>query len=149
MSTAVPDLALPRLIVHAPVDVAAAVAVGVPVIVQSPPDCPLRQGVPWFAALVAGVRPPVLPVLDCGAAPGLALAALRLGVPVVRIAPGPEVRIAPGPEVRIAPDSAPTALAAIAAEMGARVDTTAPTAVLDLRGVADPVAACRRFLALA
>ena len=141
MSTAVPDLALPRLIVYAPVHVAAAVAVGVPVIVQSPPDCPLRQGVPWFVALVAGVRPPVLPVLDCGTAPGLALAALRLGVPVVRIAPGPEVRIAPDPAL--------TALAAIAAEMGARVDTTAPTAVLALRGVADPVAACRRFLALA
>lgn len=131
--TAADLVTLPRLIVHCPAHVAAAEALGAPVIVQSPPDCPRRQGVPWFAALVAGTAPPVLPVLDCGDAPGLALAALRLGLPAVRLAPGPAV----------------AAVVAVAADLGAVVDTGTPAAVLDLQGQADPAAACRRFLGLA
>ncbi|GAA0599926.1 hypothetical protein [Caenispirillum bisanense] len=131
--TAADLIALPRLIVHTAAHVAAARALGVPVIVQSPPDCPRRQGVPWFAALVTSTAPPLLPVLDCGDAPGLALAALRLGLPAVRLEPGP----------------AAAAVAAVAAELGAVVDTGAPAALLDLQGQADPAAACRRFLGLA
>lgn len=130
---------LPRIVVHTPAHLAAALAAareaGRRVIVQSPPDCPRRAGIPWFLALVADVGDdalPVLalPVLDCGDAPGLALAALREGAPAVRLA-------APSP-----------ALADMAAQMGAVVDTAPADPLLDLRDVRDPAAACRRFLGL-
>lgn len=128
---------LPRLIVHTPAHVAAATeaarAAGRRIILQSPPDCPRRAGVPWFLALVAGCGDGALPVLDCGCAPGLALAALRAGAPVVRLE---------------APVGAP-GLLDIARQLGALVDTAPAPPLLDLRQEGDPAAACRRFLGLA
>jgi len=78
---------------------------------ESPPGAAGAQGIGWWQALVAEAtrRVPgvtVEAVLDCGAAPGLALAALRAGVPAVRVAADP---------------AAWQALAAIATSLGARI----------------------------
>lgn len=71
-----------------------------PVPLVSPPAAAGWLGAPLFLALIAAARAevpgiPVLPVLDCGAAPGLALAALgevrpdRTGLGAVVLAPCP------------------------------------------------------------
>lgn len=130
-----------RLIVHRPEHArAACAAAGAamrPVIVQSPPGCAGIQGVPWFLALVAAARPgpEVLAVVDCGTAPGLALAALRGGAAAVRLNAAVEAR-------------ARAAVADIAAQMGAVFDDGPAAPCLDLLDVRDPDAACRRFLGL-
>ncbi|MDJ0389907.1 hypothetical protein QMO56_17510 [Roseomonas sp. E05] len=61
----------------------------------SPPGAARWLGAPLFLAMVAegarqaaeGRPPAPLPVLDCRTAPGLALAALRAGLPVVVLEP--------------------------------------------------------------
>ena len=87
-----------RFIIHGPdhaqAALAAAAEAGVPVVLVSAPWAAAAVGAPWFLAVVATARaafPAVAAeaVLDCGDAPGLALAALRLGAGVVRLAPGP------------------------------------------------------------
>lgn len=125
---------LPRIVVHTPEHVSAALAAARAgrrrVILQSPPDCARRAGIPWFLALVAEAGDAALAVLDCGDAAGLALGALREGAPAVRV------------------ERPPPALAEIAAALGREVDTAPAVPLLDLRDVRDPAEACRRFLGL-
>lgn len=69
--------------------VAAAVATGLPVTLLSAPGAAASVGPAWFAALVENARSrcpgaAVTAVLDCGDAPGHALAALRLGFGTIR-----------------------------------------------------------------
>lgn len=132
----------PRIVIHAPehadAALAAAAEAGRPVILQSPPACALVQGAAWFrtlteAALARRPDAEALPVLDCGDAPGLALAALRDGAPAVRLSGHPDAR---------------EAVADIAMQMGARFDTAPLSPRHDLLDSPDPHAACRRFLAL-
>jgi len=70
---------------------AAARAAGRALVLESPPAAAGWQGIGWWLELVALARaeaPDLLhgAVLDCGAAPGLALAALRAGCGSVRVA---------------------------------------------------------------
>lgn len=111
--------------------VAAAAECGVPVVLDSPPGAAAYWGPALFLAILekAGAESGVL---DCGDAPGHALAALRAGVPAVRLAARPE---------------ATAAVAAIAAASGAQVETDAPE-LLDL-GPVPPrrwAEACRAWL---
>jgi len=74
-----------------PAALAAARAAGVPLVLESPPAAAGWQGIGWWRELVALARAAapeweVRAVLDCGAAPGLALAALRAGCEAVRLA---------------------------------------------------------------
>jgi hypothetical protein len=71
-------------------------------------------------------------VLDCGDDPGLALAALRAGVPDVQVAPS---------------DEAYARLADVAAQLGIRISEDEEGApVLDLANIDDPIATCRQWL---
>ncbi|CAA7615134.1 hypothetical protein [Magnetospirillum sp. UT-4] len=96
---------------------ALAAAAGAPVILDSPPGAAGLHGIGWWQALLRRLDEefpgaPFEAVLDCGAAPGLALAALAAGIGAVRVATGPE---------------ALARLRAVAAETGARVeDASAP-----------------------
>lgn len=61
-----------------------------PVRLQSPPGAAGLQGIGWWLALTKALAAEfagreIEAVLDCGDAPGLALAALRAGVKLVRI----------------------------------------------------------------
>ena len=71
-------------------------------------------------------------VLDCGDETGVALAALRLGVPEIQLA---------------APGEARARVTDIARQLGARVvDDAEGTPILDLADADDPLAACREWL---
>lgn len=88
-------------------------AADAPVILDSPAGAAGWQGVGWWLALVAALRAefPAVPfeaVLDCGDAPGLALAALRAGARAVRLEADATVL---------------AKVAAIAGQMGARVES--------------------------
>jgi len=113
---------------------AAAISLGVPLTLRSPPGAAGSLGIGWFAALAALVRErhPALRlrfVLDCGGEAGTAMAAFRYGFEAVRFA---------GP--------AADKLAAIALEMGAALDLDDRPA-LDLGDVmTEPELACRRWL---
>jgi hypothetical protein len=129
----------PPIVVHdldqARAALAAAAALGRPVILRSAPDAAAYLGAGAFRAIVAAAQAAVpqaavTAVLDCGDAPGLALGALRIGIPAVRL------RAAPGVLARVAD---------IAAQYGARLDSDDRPA-LDLKDAADPEAACRRWL---
>ncbi len=102
----------------------------------SAPGAAAYAGPAWFAALVRLVRGEfpsarLRAVLDCGEAPGFALAALREGgIDAVRLA---------------APQAVLAKVAAIAAQSGAGIDDD-EGAGLDLLGTDDPRAACRAFL---
>jgi hypothetical protein len=114
----------------------AAAELDVPLTVMSPMGAASSLGVGYFAALIATLRgefPTVAAtaVLDCGDAPGLALAALRHGVDGVRVK---------------APRAALARIADIAAQSGGRL-VTGRVAALDLVGVEDAAAACRAWLA--
>ncbi len=74
---------------------AAAAALKLPVTLISAPDAAASVGPGWFDALVALARAEypdveVTAILDCGAAPGRALAALRHGLKAIRY-DGPSV----------------------------------------------------------
>ncbi len=113
--------------VHNPAQVAAALAAaaaGTAVVLVSAPGAALALGAPWFVAMVAqgaAAVPGVAhrAVLDCGAAPGLALAALRLGLRWLVLAPG----VAARPQV-----------AAVAALCGATL-LDAPPPALEMAGL--------------
>ena len=118
---------------------AAAQALGCPVTLISAPAAAAHGGAAWFQALVAtasashpGVA--VTAILDCADLPGLVLGALRTGVPHLRFTGPPEVA---------------ARLKALARAAGATLHDpgsfTGPC--LHLRGVADPVTACREWLA--
>ena len=120
---------------HARAALAAAADVGVPVTLASAPDAAGYAGVLWFRALLReateeypGVAATGL--LDCGDRPGYALAAIRLGLPLVRFA---------------GPAAVAEKLAAIAEAEGVRMVRDIPDA-LDLRFEADPEGAARRWL---
>ena len=133
----------PRVVIvhhldHVRAALAAADALGTPVIVRSAPAAAAYGGAGWFRALVAAARVQypgvaVTAVLDCGRDPGLALAALREGIPVVRLGGNRAAR---------------ARVAEIAAAHGAALDSSRAHA-LDLLDLADPLAACRAWLAAA
>ncbi len=86
-------------------------------ILESPPSAAGQYGVGWWLALVEPLAkdfPDVTfeAVLDCGAAPGFALEALRAGVPWVRLD---------------APAAVMAALTDIAAGLGGRISGPAPS----------------------
>ena len=115
---------------------AAAAALGQDVTLASAPAAGGYAGPGWFKALTDGARRAVPEarcdtVLDCGAAPGMALAALRLGFKRIRFAGDAE---------------AARRLAAIGATLGATVESGEEPA-LDLRGLRRPEARCRAWLA--
>ena len=120
---------------HARCACRAAAELGVPVLLLSAPGAAGFAGAAWWLALVDRVRrefPAVRieDVLDCGDAPGHALAALRQGARRIRLA------AAPGPRARVA---------AIARRAGARlVEVGGPA--LDLAEAGDAPAACRAWL---
>lgn len=115
--------------------VAAAAALGAPVLLLSPPGAAAYLGAGYFKAMAQAARAGhpgarVVAVLDCGEAPGHALAALRAGVDAVCF--------------RGAAETA-ARLADVAAQSGAGFHRKPPKA-LDLAGVDDPAAACRAWL---
>ncbi len=116
--------------------VAAAAALGRPVVLVSAPGAAGYAGPGWFAklvALAAEAHPEaaVSAVLDCADKPGLALAALRDGAPAVRFTGSRAAR---------------AKLSAIADASGAEI-VSGPLRALDLRGLAEPEAACAAWLA--
>jgi len=120
---------------HALAAARAADAAGVAVRLLSAEGAGGYAGAGWFAALVTEVRARcpdarIEATLDCADAPGHALAALRQGVRLVRLA---------GNRRAVA------AVAGIAAQTGAAIDRRRGPA-LDLAGEKDPDGACARHL---
>lgn len=129
-----------RVIVHslaqARAALAAAAALGKEVTLASAPGAGGYAGPGWFKALTDEARRAVPTarceiVLDCGAGPGMVLAALRLGLKRIRFTGSVE---------------AARGLAAIGTALGATVEAgDEPT--FDLRGLRRPEARCRAWLA--
>jgi hypothetical protein len=126
------------VVVHTPEQARAALELAMPergVALLSAPAAAGNMGVAWFLALVsqalegldAADRPPHWAVLDCGDAPGFALAALRAGARLLVLDPAVP---------------AFGAVAAAAAEIGAEVWPERPPALdlgrLDPRRAAGP-----------
>ena len=70
---------------------------GVPIALWSPPSGAAQMGPLWFQQMIALIGEefpdvPVEAVLDCGDAPGHALAALRQGVPLIALTARPAIR---------------------------------------------------------
>lgn len=129
-----------RIVVHSLTDacaaLAAAAALGRDVTLASAAGAGAYAGPGWFKALTDEAMRAVPTahcdtVLDCGAAPGFALAALQFGLKRVRFTGGDEVG---------------RRLQAIAAQRGAVIETETVPA-LNLRGVRQPEARCRAWLA--
>lgn len=104
-----------------------------PLVLESPAGAALWQGTGWWQALLAALAaefPGVAfgAVLDCADSPGAALAALRAGVPRVRVEAAPEVL---------------AKLAAIAGQVGGRVEGSAEEDILDLADGSDALVALR------
>jgi hypothetical protein len=120
---------------HAQAALDAAAALGVTVTLASAAGAGGYAGPLWFKALIeiAQRDHPGLAaaVLDCGDEPGTTLAALRAGIK----------------RVRFNGDDAVTArLTAIAAALGAVIESGAPVPALDLLDARDPARACRGYL---
>jgi len=129
-----------RIIIHsfdqARTALAAAAALDRDVTLASAPGAGAYGGPGWFKALTEAAARAVPDahydtVLDCGAAPGIALAALRLGLKRVRFGGRSE---------------ALRRLQAIATQLGATLEADDEEA-LDLRGARQPEARCRAWLA--
>ncbi len=119
------------IIVHSLDHALAAAAIGLPLTLRSAPGAAGYAGVGWFAALAAilAEKHPTVPatlILDCADEAGTAMGALRRGIGHIRFTGPPET-------------------AAKLAALGAILDTDTRPA-LDLLGLADPEAACRRWL---
>jgi fructose/tagatose bisphosphate aldolase len=134
-------MSAPAFVVHALDHALAAVAAcaerGLPVTLVSAPGAAAYLGAQVFREMVAeaGWTHPevkVTAVLDCGEDVGLALQALRHGLKVIRLTAAHETR---------------AKVADIAAQTGARLADEHDKAALDLLGAADPLAACRDWLA--
>jgi len=130
----------PRVIFHGPGHVRAAMQAaqeaGSAIILQSAEGAAAYMGAPFFQQFIEMARDEfpgveVIGVLDCGADPGFALAAMREGVDRVRIDAAPDVR---------------AALAEVAAQTESAVDE-GDAAALDLQDENDPLAACRNWFA--
>jgi len=128
-----------RVVVHSLADaravLAAAASIGCEVTLASAPGAGAYAGPGWFKALTEEARRAVPEVrcdavLDCGAAPGMALAALQLGLKRVRFTGHAEAR---------------RRLNAIAEQLDALIETEDVPA-LDLRGVRQAEARCRAWL---
>ncbi len=120
---------------HARAALRAAAAHGVPVTLSSAPGAAGYAGPEWFRQLIAAATAEhpaaqVTAVLDCGTAPGHALAALRAGLKAIRFEADPAVG---------------KRIAELAAHYGARVAPAAGDA-LDLAAAVDPDAACHAWL---
>lgn len=129
-----------RIVVHSLADaraaLAAAAALGHDVTLTSAAGAGAYAAPGWFKALTDEARRAVPTahcdiVLDCGAAPGFALAALQFGLKRVRFTGGEEAR---------------RRLQAIAAQFDAAIETESVPA-LDLHGVRQPEARCHAWLA--
>lgn len=130
----------PRIVVHSLAHARAALQAagetGTAVTLIGPPGGAAYLGTPFLLEIVGQARAAfpqakATAVVDCGDAPGLALAALRQGAEAVRL------------------DAAPAVLAKvaeIAGRRGGRLDRE-DTPALDLLEHADPLAACRGWLA--
>ncbi len=121
---------------HARAALRAASAHGVAVTLLSGPGAAGYAGPEWFRELIAAATAEhpdtqVTAVLDCGAAPGHALAALRAGLKAIRIEADPAVG---------------RRIAELAADYGARVAPAVGDDVLDLAAAVDPDAACHAWL---
>ncbi len=121
---------------HARAALRAASAHGVPVTLFSGPGAAGYAGPEWFRELIAAATAEhpttrVTAVLDCGAAPGHALAALRAGLKAIRIVADPAVG---------------RRIAELAADYGARVAPAVGDDALDLAAAVDPDAACHAWL---
>lgn len=115
---------------------AAAASLGAPAILASAPGAGAYAGPAWFKAVIetaAKAHPGVtaIAILDCGEEAGTALAALRLGLKHLRFSGN---------------KAAGAKLAELASVQGATLEEALPDAVLDLRDLRDPEAACRAFL---
>ena len=122
----VADLQLARIALHE------AAAAGATLELWSPPDGASSLGVGYWAALDRAIAKAAEPgraatVLDCGAAPGLALSAFREGLCTVHVDVRNDVR---------------EKLAAIAEQCGGALHP-GPPPELDLRDRLDPAASCR------
>ena len=121
---------------HARAAVRAAAVHGVAVTLLSGPGAAGYAGPEWFRELIAAATAEhpaaqVTAVLDCGAAPGHALAALRAGLKAIRVEADPAVG---------------KRIAELAAQHGARVAPAADGDALDLAAAVDPDAACHAWL---
>jgi len=119
---------------HARAALMAAREAGRIVILDSPAGAAGWHGIGWWRRLVRALAEEfgdVATVLDCGDAPGHALAALRAGCRGIRL------RAAAATLSRVG---------GIAAALGATVEDAPPTGVLDLQEATDPLAACARHL---
>jgi len=132
--------AMPHVIVHTLGETCAALEAaaetGLPLTLYSPPDAVHSIGIGYFLAMIEAARRQTpatqsLAVLDCGAAPGLALAALRAGAEAVHLTGSPLVL---------------DKVSDIAAQCGASLLREMPVGTLDLRGHPDPRAAASAFL---
>ncbi|MGB8182945.1 MAG: hypothetical protein WCF13_11295 [Stellaceae bacterium] len=128
-----------RIVVHSLTDacaaLAAAASVGCEVTLTSAAAAGGYAGPAWFKALTEEAMRTVPDarcdtVLDCGAAPGIALAALQLGLKHLRFTGNAEAR---------------RHLQAIAVQLDATIETEDLPA-LDLRGVRHAEARCRAWL---
>ncbi len=123
---------------HARAALGAAAEAGVPLTLQSAPGVAAYAGAGYLKAVVeraAAAHPGASfsAVIDCGADPGVALAALRGGWKTVGFSGAAKAR---------------AKLADIAGQTGARVlEGAAPSQSLDLLDVADARSVCRAFLA--
>ncbi len=115
----------------------AAAELGRPVILWSPPSAAQSLGTGYILTMVATARQAVpeaeaLAVIDCGDAPGLALAALRAGAEAVCVA---------------ADEPTLAKLADIAGQSGARLVERRPAVHMDLTAIrSDDCASVRAFL---
>jgi fructose/tagatose bisphosphate aldolase len=122
---------------HARAALDAAATAGVPVVLASAEGAGGYAGPLWFKALVdiALAEHPGLAaaaVLDCGDEAGTTLGALRAGIKRVRFTGAEEVR---------------QRLAAIAAQLGAEIESGAAPAALDLLDARDPKRLAQAYLA--
>jgi hypothetical protein len=81
----------PAVIVHGLADARAALAAGRPVTLLSAPGAAGYAGCLWWEALMRAAGFQGLSLLDCGAAPGRAVEALRLGLPGIVLGCEPAV----------------------------------------------------------
>jgi hypothetical protein len=118
---------------HARIALGAARAQGVAVALRSAEDAASYAGAGWFAAMIAAAKREFPDVaftasLDCGDAPGYALAALREGIELVRLRGRARKKVS-----------------SIAKKSGAALDDD-PSPALDLLYVADHRSALRDWL---
>ena len=119
---------------HARIACSLAVETGMPLELHSAPDAAASLGPHWFQKILDAIEEEfpdlqVVGILDCGASPGYALAALRQGLKRIRYS---------------GPKKTREKIQDIAQQQKAVADTGWPE-ILDLGREADPEEACRRW----